>query len=252
MGSRLIAVLSLAAGLAISATAQLVAPLPGPPLYDGVSVQEPYRYLAPEPGQAGNPTSFSGTQRIRNGASSAIAAATAESPPQAQLIAPAGAFAVPTGTTELRISIAPVVDASPDGIVGNAYRIAVTDHAGASVPLAAGSSPTLVLRAPQQTSEVAIVRLVGGSWQQMPTQTGGQPDVYLTNVEALGDYAIRGAGPSAGFTVDPWLVVGLLLAILVFGVVTIVRTILRPEPTVAPQAILKARIRSPRQRRRRR
>jgi hypothetical protein len=244
---------TLAAGLAVIAMARVLAPLPSPPLYDGVITQEPYRYLSPATGQAASPTSFSATQRLRSGASRAIAAATAESPPQAQLIALAGAFATSAGTTTLQISIAPVEAGPPEGIAGNVYRFSVTDQDGASIPLTTGSAPTLVLRAPPQTTAVAIVRLVAGSWQELPTQSGGQPDVYLTNVDGLGDFAIRAVVPSAGTGFDPWLLVLVaLLAVLAFGLVTMVLAVFRPRtPTPAGQRVV-SRSRAPRRRRGRR
>src|SRR6202008_1664103 len=94
--------------LLVRVISQFTAPFRSLPLYDGVIVQEPYRYLAPSSGQAGSPTSYAGTQPIHGATSPAFVAATTESPPQAQLIAPAGAFVVPAGVTALSISIQPV------------------------------------------------------------------------------------------------------------------------------------------------
>ncbi len=155
---------SLAAGLVVIAAAQVLAPLDRPPLYDGVVVEEPYRYLAPGPGQAGDPTSYAGTEPVIGPASPAFAAATAEGPPQAQLIAQAGAFSIPEEATGMAVTIMPVAPEPPGAIPGNAYRFSVTDEAGAPVPVATGSFVTLLLRAPTGLTEVTIVQLVDGGW----------------------------------------------------------------------------------------
>ncbi len=97
--NRRAAVVSLGAGLGLIALAQLAAPFGSPPLYDGVVVQEPYRYLSPGPGQLGSPTSYRSTLPVTGIASPVFVAATTESPPQAQLIAESGAFVLPPGAT---------------------------------------------------------------------------------------------------------------------------------------------------------
>src|SRR4051794_28418050 len=109
--------------------AQLAVPV-GVPLYDGVIVEEPYRYVAPGPGEEGNPSSFSLEPGVENGASRAFVAATTENPPQAQLIALPKAFVLPPGATTVRVSIEPRA-ATPapaaGSIVGNVYRVVVTN-----------------------------------------------------------------------------------------------------------------------------
>src|SRR5260221_2080498 len=238
MSSKRLAAATLAAGLAIVAAAQILAPLHAPPLYDGVVVEEPYRYLSPGPGQAGNPTSASVVKPLEKGESPALSAPTAESPPQAQLIAPTGSFAVPSGTTDVRISITPVAPAPADSIVGNAYRLAVTNQAGVAVPLATGSLPTLVLRAPPEASDVRIVQLVGGAWQELATQSAGQPSAYLANIGALGDFAIRGSVTPSGTGFDPIPVA--LVGLASLGTVVVLLLVLRPTrdapPAPAPPA----------------
>ena len=89
------AIAALAAGLSIIAVVRLATSVGSPPLYDGVVVQDTYRYLEPGPGQAGAPTSFQKSVTVPQAAGLLFAAATGESPPQAQLIAPEGSFAVP-------------------------------------------------------------------------------------------------------------------------------------------------------------
>ncbi len=250
MTSRRLALISLGAGLATIAVAQMLGPLDAPPLYDGVVIAEPYRYLAPGPAQAGSPTSYRMTFPIENGTSPAFGAGTSESPPQAQLIAPPGAFAIPAGTTELRVSIIPVAPATSEGIVGNAYRFAVTNDAGTAVPIAKGSGPTMVLRAPAQASDVTIVDLVDAAWQPQSTQSAAQPNTYQTNVDVLGDFALRGSLPPEGNGLDlRWVAIGTVVAA---GSVIVLLVLLRPRRGAVAASPPTRRTRVPRKRRRRR
>lgn len=207
------AVGSLILGLLIVFAAQRLAPIGSPPLYDGVIVLDPYLYLLPGPGELGRPTSYTATQALANHTSPAIAAATAENPPQAQLIAGPDTFLSAPGATSLTIAIDPVapVAASTTGpIAGNVYRFAVTDQAGASVPLSSGTRATIVLRAPGGVPDATIARYTGSGWQRVATEAGGQPGIFLTNADTLGDFALL-ATPGPGL--DPKLLAaGLLLA----------------------------------------
>ena len=235
---------SLAAGLAVIAATQLLVPVGQPPLYDGVVVEEPYRYLSPGPGEAGDPSSYAGSQAVDGAASPAFSAATSETPPQAQLIAQAGAFTVPPGTTALRVAIAPVPPEPADEIAGNAYRIAVTDAAGAAVPVASGSFVTLILRAPPGLTGVTIVSLASGTWQALPSLRGGQPDAFVVNVDTLGEFATRGTVEAQGFDLGPWLrAVGALAALgSVVVVIALLLPIRRPRrPSKPPVRGAKAR-----------
>jgi hypothetical protein len=194
------ALTSLGAGLLVVAAARLTIPLDAPPLYDGVIVQDPYRYLAPESGQAGSPSSFRATENVTGPTSPQFVGATSENPPQAQLIAPAGAFDLTPGTTSLAVSIEPVAPAatpSGDTIAGNVYRFTVRDLSGAVPALSAENHPTLILRAPQALFTATIGHRAGGAWQRLPTDTAGQPGMFSTNVSELGDFAVL-AAPSQG------------------------------------------------------
>jgi hypothetical protein len=230
--------------------AQILAPLPAPPLYDGVVIEEPYRYLSPGPGQAGNPTSFTAEEPLGDSVSPPIAAATSESPPQAQLIVPPGAFAIPPGTTAVRLSITPVTPVTPDAIVGNAYRITATNQAGSAVTQLPGSRPTLIMRAPAGATDVAIVQLVGGSWQELPTQSSGQPDTYYGDVEGPGDFALRGRIAQGGIGLDPRLLA--LGALAALGSVLVLLVVLRPRRPGTAVGRSQRRSRQPRKGRQRR
>jgi len=197
-------VASLVAGLAVIATVQLLAPMRQPPVYDGVVVEEPYRYVSPAGAEAGNPTSYTGSEPVSGTQSPAFAAATGESPPQAQLIAQAGAFAISGNITELRVSIIPAAPDPADSVIGNAYRFEVTGPDGTAVEIPSGSFVTLALRAPTGATGVTIVKLESGVWQPAPVMESGQPDVYLANVDALGVFATRGTLASTSVEPNVW------------------------------------------------
>lgn len=214
--------LSLVAGIAVMAIAQLAAPLGSPPLYDGVVVQEPYRYLAPGPGQADSPASFTSPVPVDGTTSPQFVGATTENPPQAQLIAPPGAFVLPAGVAALNVSIEPVPAPAPpsDGpIAGNVYRFAVADQTGAGLAIDQAKLPTLILRGPDGIFSATIARFSGGGWQELPTQSSGQPGIFYTNVSALGDFALIASPAPGPFGFDPGLVVAAVVAAVLSALV---------------------------------
>ena len=233
-----IGVASLAAGLVMIVAAQVLAPLDRPPLYDGVVVEEPYRYLAPGPDQAGDPTSYNGTQPVTGTPSPAFAAATAEGPPQAQIIAQAGAFSIPAEATALAVSITPIAPEPQDTIAGNAYRFDVVDQAGAPVPVTSGSFVTLLMRAPAGLTDAAMVQLMNGAWTRLPTMRAGSPDTYDVNVDVLGVFAIQGTVAPVGTDPGPLVrAVGILAALgTLIVAISLLPTLLRRRAPDAPAA----------------
>src|SRR6185503_15769151 len=139
---------------------QTAAPV-GVPLYDGVVVVEPYRYLHPGDGQAGSPATFTSTPKVTDDKSPIFVAATSESPAQAQLIAQRDAFRLTAGATALSISITPVETTRqpPSGtIAGNVYRFSVTAQDGTQLAVNTGCTDclSLVLRAPDANAESTV------------------------------------------------------------------------------------------------
>ncbi len=198
---RRIGLLSLGLGMALSVLARTAMPIVGPPLYDGVVVVEPYRYLVPPPGGRGGPLSASATEALDHGASPLTAIATGEQPPQAQIFATPGALTLPAGTTSIKLSIAPIpAEGQPaDGhIVGNVYRILVTNQDGAAISAPAAQKVTVVLRGPGALAAATIERFTpAGGWQPIETQDAGFGSTFLAVVTEFGDFALVVAGPGA-------------------------------------------------------
>ena len=207
------------AGAGLALAVQLAAPV-GVPLYDGVPVFEPYRYLHPAGNQQGSPTSFASDEEVTDGVSPVFAAATAESPPQAQLIAQRDAFLVGPAATSLHITIAPVdpeVQPTAGSIAGNVYRFRVTDQDGNAVPTkACEGCLSIVLRAPEGAEEGVIDRYADGAWAAVATLHAGVAAMYQANLTSLGEFAIVTA-TAPGSELDLTLVLAGLGIALIFA-----------------------------------
>ena len=190
-----------AGGLAIVAV-QRTAPLLEPPLYDGVIVAEPYRWLVPPPGAVGDPTSASATASLEDEANPLIAVATAESPPQAQIFASRAALVIPEGTTGLVMSIQPVLPQSlpNDGhIAGNVYRILVTNQAGVPLTAPASARVTIVLRGPETEPQVTMAQFGPDGWVPLETTDAGFGSTHLAVVTSFGDFTLIAPGPGGPY-----------------------------------------------------
>jgi len=205
------AIRPLAVGLLVIVAAQVVAPLPGPPLYDGVIPIEAYRWLSPPPGEHGGAAGVSVVVPVTGSVSPLIALATTELTPQAQLFAQPGGLTMPAGTTSLSVAIAPVPpSAQPaDGhIAGNVYRITIATQAGDPVTAPASAEVTVVLRAPDpNATEGTVALLIGGAWQPLKTDAAGLGASFVTVVTTFGDFALLQSGPGPS-TVGPSPTVG--------------------------------------------
>ena len=229
-----------ASGLALIALARVASPS-APPLYDGVVVQEPYRYVSPGPGQAGSPAAFTTTEQVSGGSSPAIAAATQESPPQAQLIAAAGAFTLAAGTTAMTVSITPVAPvANTPGLRGNIYRFRVADQAGHDLATAPGSTVTIVLRAPANVVDPQMITAQpAGGWSAVAGQaaSGGFVDA---NVTRLGEFGLSGSLATASAASAPLIAVAAIVVLAAIGGLALVVWWRRSRPTSAPVAATRA------------
>jgi hypothetical protein len=199
-GRSLAAPIALAAGVGMILAAQVLAPVAAP-LFDSLTVLGPYHYLAPAAGQTGDPTSATVTEPLANGASPGFNAATSESPPQAQLIASPDAFQLAPGSTSVTITIKPIAPPAPSTvgtILGNVYRYSVTDQNGATLPTKAGTDVTLVLRAPDATTEAVVAQNANGAWTLIASSPSGTPAFFLGTTTTFGDFALVAAKGGLG------------------------------------------------------
>ena len=182
----------LAAGAALLAVVWLVGPRSQPPLYDSLG-PEPYRYCQPPPGQATArpPARVDHNLRVVNGQSPPIDDSTGELPPQAQLFASLGAFALPAGTVTIRVVIecAPPPSVLPlDGpLDGNVYSFTVS-AGGTPLSLRPGHQAMVVLRGPAGTPQAVLERFESGQWMRLQTRQAGAGGVD-TYTAMLGDLA---------------------------------------------------------------
>jgi hypothetical protein len=194
------ALATLAVGLGLAFAAAEMAPLPGPPLYDGVVPVEAYRWLVPPPGEHGGAEGASQVLPVSGDTSPLVAVATPELTPQAQLFAAPGALTLPPGTTSITVSITPVEAANlpTEGhLDGNVYRITVVNQAGAAATAPASASVSIILRAPNATTTEATVNLLkGDTWQPLQTDAAGLGATFLAVVTEFGDFALTQAGPA--------------------------------------------------------
>jgi hypothetical protein len=193
MKSRGLALAALACGLAIVVLAQRLAPIAGPPLYDGVIVEDPYRWLTPPSGFAGGAQSAADSGSVQGGQSPNLSVGTPEQPPQAQVFAGQGYLVMPSGTTTIKVSIEPVQPAAQPGdgvIAGNVYRISLTNQNGVSITGDPSGGVTVVLRGPANVSSATIERFSGGTWTPLQTDPAGQPNTFTAVVSDFGDLAL--------------------------------------------------------------
>ena len=210
--------LAILAGGALALAVQVATPV-GVPLYDGVVVQEPYRYLHPTGDQPGSPTTFSATVPVVGSESPTVVAATTENPAQAQVIGQEGAFVLTPSATSLLVSVTPIdAPAQPVGgtIAGNVYRFSVTDQSGTELAITpCDGCISLVMRAPDGVGVASIQRFADGAWQEVETLHAGMVSLYQTNPKALGTYAVIAMDePAEG--IDPAVFAGGAIALLLF------------------------------------
>jgi hypothetical protein len=182
---------AMALGLAVLLLAQRVAPIAGQPLYDGVVVSDPYKWLSPPSGLLGGAMGGHDTESL---AAVEFAAVTPETPPQAQVIVDTGSLALPEGTTSVTTTLTPVVPpavAPADGVVaGNVYAISAANQRGEPIPTRPGAAMTVLLRGPPNLSSANIELFSGGTWTALQTDSAGIPDMFTALVGAFGEFAL--------------------------------------------------------------
>jgi hypothetical protein len=204
---RRVAIACLVLGLGVAAGARVLAPLAGPPLYDGVPLDEPYVYLTPPPGAQSGAQGASATLALEGGTSPLVAIATPEIVPQAQIFAAPGSLTLPPGTTSLSASITPIPPpAEPtDGhISGNVYRISITNQAGVPVTAPAAAQVSVVMRAADsQLLNGIVARFANGTWEHLETAPAGLGGTFLAVVTEFGDFAVLAPQGGTGESASP-------------------------------------------------
>jgi hypothetical protein len=198
-GRRSLGIASIAVGLALAGLSRLAVPS-APPLYDGVVVNEPYRWLEPPPGGLGGAQGFSSTVALEGGSSPLIAAQTPETPPQASVFAPPNALMLPPGTTSIKSTITPIpAEGTPSNghIAGNVYRIQITNQNGLATTAPADAFVSVVMRGPEGTTDATIERFENGAWKPLTTDHAGYTSGFLSIVTEFGDFALVAPGPSS-------------------------------------------------------
>lgn len=221
-------------GSALALALQIGAPVVVP-LYDGVPIAEPYRFLRPAAGQPGDPTSASERTEVTGALSPVLTPATAELPPQAQLVAQQSAFELTEDVTELVAEIVPVDPPTPlpEGttILGNAYRFSVTDQEGDPVRFRPCSGcVTIALRSPENSPGGEIRQFRDGAWVAVPTLHGAS-GLYNANLTSLGVVALFAA--PGGIDVVLLLAIGGVVLIFIAFVALLY---LRARPARLPAA----------------
>ena len=215
----------LAGGLVLVAAAQALAPVAAP-LFDGLIVLGPYHYLSPGPGQTGSPGSATVTEPLVSGTSPGFNAATTETPPQAQLIAGPGAFVLGPASTSVTVTITPVPAPAPSTvgpILGNTYRFTVSDQAGVALSTKPGTDVTLVLRAPDATSDAVFAQYSGSTWDQLASSPSGTPGFFIAMTGGSGTFALVAAPAGFGLFQAGILTIVVTAALAVAGLLFIRR-----------------------------
>jgi hypothetical protein len=193
MARRGLALGAMACGLALIVAAQRLAPIAGPPLYDGVVVEDAYKWLSPPPGYSGGAQGASASGDVQGSQSPNLGVGTSEQPPQAQVFAGQGFLVMPPGTTTIKVSIEPVQPAAQpsDGVIaGNVYRFSLTSQSGGAITGDPTGGVTVVLRGPANLSSATIERLSGTTWTQLQTDSAGSPNIFTAVVTQFGDFAL--------------------------------------------------------------
>jgi hypothetical protein len=193
MSRRGLALGAMACGLVVIVAAQRLAPIAGPPLYDGVIVEDPYRWLSPPAGYPGGAQGASASGDVQGTQSPNMSAGTAEQPPQAQVFAGQGYLVMPAGTATIKVSIEPVQPAAQPGdgvIAGNVYRFSLTSQNGGAISGDPTGGVTIVLRGPANLQSATIERFSGSTWTPLQTDPAGSPNMFTAVVTDFGDFAL--------------------------------------------------------------
>ena len=152
-------------------------------------------YVNPPAGKPGGATGASAHVPMNGPKNAVVAVATSEQPPQAQVVAGDGTLILPPSASALDVSITPLdpsVDATVAGaaqILGNVYRIAIVDQAGAAATSLPSSLVTVVIRAPGDVPGAQVGLVVDGTWHPLKSEPMFG-STYVAVVTSFGDFAV--------------------------------------------------------------
>lgn len=223
MRSRLAGILILAvAGLSLALVWRLIPPS-SPPLYDGITVVPPYKYVHRPPGlgpEHANPTSARQTVRVHK-TSPELYLATKESAPQALLALAQGALRIPPGVTRITFSIQPVpppAPLAPAVLDGNVYLFQARANNGSTVTVKPGVGARIELRKTGAEANAVVEQYANGGWQRRQTLSFVNASYLATNATSLGWYALvfpNKAAASSSNSLLPLVIIGIAIIVLV-------------------------------------
>jgi hypothetical protein len=193
MSRRGLALAAMTCGLVVIVAAQRLEPIAGPPLYDGVIVEDPYRWLSPPAGYPGGAQGASTSGDVQGTQNPNMSVGTTEQPPQAQVFAGQGYLVMPAGTTTIKVSIEPVQPGAQPGdgvIAGNVYRFSLTNQSAGAITGDPSGGVTIGLRGPANLPTATIERYSGSAWSPLHTDPSGSPNMFTAVVTDFGDFAL--------------------------------------------------------------
>jgi hypothetical protein len=188
---------TLAVGLLVAALARVLIPM-APPLYDGVIPVGPYVWVDPPQGEPGGAEGATATVDVKDARSPLLAVATPELVPQAQLFAEPGGITLPASAQSIHVSIEPVrpTTAPKEGhVVGNVYRIGVTDQDGKPLSAPASAQVSVVLRSADPNLLYGVIgEFTDAGWHELATSPPGFGGTFVAVVTDFGDFAVIAPG----------------------------------------------------------
>ena len=177
------------------------------PLYDGICATEPYKYVAAPPSGApagGTPGGETKTDTLVS-PTDALQLSTQDNdvgPAQAEVTVPPGSLAIDAPTT-LHVSLVPLAPpATPPvkgHVIGNAYRVRITDDRGTAIGLRRGASITVYLLPPKAVPGTTVQRLDGDRWTVLDTSsTPSCTNTIQASSDRLGVFAMVDPNPAPG------------------------------------------------------
>src|SRR5947209_4383583 len=208
------------------------------PLYDGINFST-YRYLHTPPDQPNNGLPYSARVSLPIlGGDSPIAKIHTPDPknPQAYLVLRYRALNITPGVRTVILSIKPVDPPAPlpkhRVFDGNVYHYAATTPNGAPVPLRSGVGAVVELLGTGASGTGTIARYVSRHWRLLTTVYLSGQGYFVARTPALGDFTIIlvPRHESALSAALPFIIAGILVALLLAAGIILIRTGRAAEP----------------------